>query len=68
MPRRPGVLLAPNGARPPGCMEVFMPYEHDIRDIRDDVRDGGITLGWAITLAMFAAAAAMIWFAFAAVT
>ena len=49
-------------------MEVFMPYEHDIRDIRDDVRDGGITLGWAITLAMFAAAAAMIWFAFAAVT
>ena len=44
--------------------EVFMPYERDIRTIRDE----GITLtmlGLTIAVAMFATAAAVIWFAIA---
>ena len=45
-----------------------MPYERDIRTIRDDIRDEGITLtmlGLTIAVAMFATAAAVIWFAIA---
>ena len=55
--------------RPPGCMrEVFMPYEHDIRDLKNDIRDEGITstVIWTVSLAMFAVAAVMIWFVMAA--
>ena len=40
----------------------------DSRDIRDDIRDDGVTatvLGWTIAVAMFATAAAVIWFAIA---
>ena len=45
-----------------------MPYEREIRDLRDDIRDEGITstmLGLTIAVAMFAAAAALMWFAIA---
>ena len=45
-----------------------MPYEREIRDIRDDIRDEGITLtmlGLTIAVAMFATVAAVIWFAIA---
>lgn len=41
-----------------------MPYDHDIRDLKDDIRDEGITstVVWTVSLAMFAVAAVMIWF------
>ena len=45
-----------------------MPYEHDIRDLKKDIRDEGITstVIWTVSLAMFAVAAVMIWFVMAA--
>ena len=42
-----------------------MPYERDIRTIRDDIRDEGITATTVICLAMFAVAAVVIWFVMA---
>ena len=45
-----------------------MPYERDIRTIRDDIGDEGITstvLGLTIVVAMFATVAALIWFVIA---
>jgi hypothetical protein len=45
--------------------EVFMPYENDIRDLKDDIRDEGITSTTLVCLAMFAVAAVVIWFVMA---
>ena len=42
-----------------------MPYKNDIRDLKDDIRDGGITPTTVVCLAMFAVAAVVIWFVMA---
>ena len=43
-----------------------MPYKNDIiRDLKDDIRDEGITATTVICLAMFAVAAVVIWFVMA---
>ena len=39
-----------------------MPYKRDIWDIRDDIRDEGITSSVALSVVTFTAAAALIWF------
>ena len=42
-----------------------MPYKNDIRDLKDDIRDEGITPTTVVCLAMFAVAAVVIWFVMA---
>jgi len=42
-----------------------MPSKNDIRDLKDDIRDEGITSTTLVCLAMFAVAAVVIWFVMA---
>ena len=39
-----------------------MPSKNDIRDLKDDIRDKGITPTTVVCLAMLAVAAVVIWF------
>ena len=42
-----------------------MLYKNAIRDLKDDIRDEGITSTTLVCLAMFAVAAVVIWFVMA---